>query len=165
MVAVWALASLVSGCGASTKDGGKPSEARELPRAFAQRVCGAFARCCEHQSYEVDVAQCEEALEADLARELSEYDGLNVSFDPTAAEACIADYANAACLAGPTEEYDVKRNCNVMFKGLVEPGGACRKDDECRVEGRRSARCSDDVCTLESEPAAGAQAGAACGST
>lgn len=160
---VWGLVS--SACGASTKNDGKVSDAQALPSAFAKRVCASVARCCEHQSYAVDVAQCEGALEADLARELAEYDDLKVSFDPVAAESCIADYANAACLAGPTEDYDVKRNCSAMFKGLVGPGEACESSDECRVEGSRSAWCADGVCTLGSEPAAGAKEGEACGST
>lgn len=163
---VLALGALVSSaCGASTEDTGKPSDAQAFPAAFAKRVCASVARCCAHQSYDVDLAQCEKGLEADLARELAEYDGLRVSFDPAAAEACIADYANAACLEGPTEGYNVKRNCNLMFRGLVEPGGDCRKTDECRVEGGRSAQCADDVCALGSEPPAGAEEGAACGGT
>lgn len=163
VVSVWALLS--SACGASTDSKGKLSDAQGFPKAFAKGVCGSLARCCGHQSYELDLAQCERSLEADLAQELAEYDGLQVRFDANAAELCIADYANAACLEQPSEDYDVKRNCNVMFKGLIEPGGSCQDTDECRVEGRQSAQCLDGACKLDSEPAPRAAVGAACGST
>jgi hypothetical protein len=160
---VWALLSFA--CGASTDNGGKTSDPREFPKAFAKGVCGSFARCCRYQSYELDLAQCERRLEADLAQELKEYDGLKVRFDAMAAAACIADYSNAACPEQPSEDYDVKRNCSVMFKGLIEPGEACEDTDECRVESARSAQCLDGACVLDSASAPHGTAGAACGNT
>jgi hypothetical protein len=159
------LGLLSCACGASTEKQGKLSDAQELPKAFAKAVCGSLARCCGHQSYEIDLAQCERTLEADLAQELAEYDGLQVRFDAEAADLCIADYANAACLEQPSENYDVKRNCSVMFKGLIDPRGTCRDTDECRVDGGRSAQCLDGTCKLDSEPAPRGAVGAACGST
>ena len=163
VASVWAL--LASACGSSTDNGGKPSDAQELPKAFAKSVCGSFARCCRHQSFELDLTECERRLEADLVQELAEYDGLQVRFDPNAAALCIADYANAACLEQPSEGYDVKRHCRVMFEGLIEPGGSCDDTDECRVEDGRRAQCSDGTCLLDSEPAPHGTAGAACGNT
>lgn len=163
VVSAWALLS--SACGTSTEGEGELSDAQGLPKAFAQAVCGSLARCCEHQSYELDLTQCTRGLEANLTRELAENEGLQVRFDANAAELCIADYANAACLERPTEEYDVKRNCSLMFRGLIAPGGSCRDTRECRVEDGRSAQCLDGVCTLDSEPAARGVEGAPCGST
>jgi hypothetical protein len=160
---VWALLS--SACGLSTDKEGKLSDAHEFPNAFAKGVCGSLARCCEHQSYELDLTRCERSLEADVAQELAQYDGLQVRFDANAAELCIAEHANAACLEQPSEDYDVKRNCNVMFKGLVEPGGSCQDTDECRVDGGQSAQCLDGTCMLDSEPAPDGAAGEACGYT
>lgn len=158
VVSVWA--SLFA-CGASTGDGGKISDAQQFPRAFAKAVCASLARCCEHQSYGVDLAQCERTLEADLAQELAEYDGLQVRFNAAAAQSCIDDYANAACLKQPSEEYDIKRNCNLMFEGLVQPGESCKDHDECG----RTAQCSDGLCTLDAEPVPRGVIGAACGGT
>lgn len=163
VLSVWVLLS--SACGPRTGEDSKLSDAQEFPKAFAKTVCGAVARCCEHQSYQLDLTQCERSLQAGLAHELAEYDGLQVRFDADTADSCIADYANAACLEQPTEDYDVKRNCSAMFKGLVAPGGACEDTDECRVEGGRSAQCLDGACTLDSEPAARGAEGEACGST
>lgn len=166
VVSAWVLFS--SACGTSSEEEGKFSDAQGFLRDFAQAVCSSLARCCEHQSYELDLTQCKRSLEADLAHELAEYEGLQVRFDAAAAELCIVDYANAACLEQPSEDYDVKRHCSLMFKGLIAPGGACRDNDECRVDDGRRAQCLDGVCTLDSEPAAPAArgvAGAPCGST
>jgi hypothetical protein len=154
---------LACGCGSTDQD--KPSSAQELPQAFAEAVCSSLARCCEHQSHDFDRAQCQQSLKVDIAGEVAEYDGLRVDFDADAAALCIADYANAACLAKPSEPYDVKRHCKVMFKGRVEPGGSCQSSDECRVEPGRESQCVEGVCELESEPAAGASLGEQCGST
>lgn len=163
VASLWAL---LSSCGSTTDSNGKLTDAQQLPKAFAKGVCGAFARCCDQQSYELDLTLCEQRLEAALTRELAEYDGLQVRFDPNAAELCIADYANAACRDHPTsEDDDVKRNCNLMFMGLIEPGGACQGTDECRTDGDRGAQCLSGTCVLDSEPAPHGQAGAACGAT
>ena len=163
VASVWAL--LASACGASTNNAGKPTSAQEFPEAFAKAVCGSFARCCGDQSFELDLTRCERRLAADVAEELGEYDGLQVRFDGDAAELCIADYANAVCLERPSAGYDVTRNCGVMFKGLIEPGGSCQDTDECRVEGGRSAQCLDGACLLDGAPTPHGAAGAACGDT
>ncbi|HVJ19155.1 MAG TPA: hypothetical protein VM686_27235 [Polyangiaceae bacterium] len=135
------LLALVWACSSAPSDSGAPGSAAEFPEAFAERVCGALAGCCSDAGFDFDPADCRQDVAADIRSELAEYDGLAVDFDPQAAEACIQDYSNALCGESAAAEIDVKRNCNLMFRGRLAAGEACREDEECRKEVGQDAFC------------------------
>lgn len=132
---------LLAACGSTTR----PSiAAADLESEFEVAQCEYYARC----GYFADVATCEGAytgahFQID-ASVLAEIAAKEVTYNGTAARACIDSYANATCDLTDAAGAITPVACDQIFSGTLGDGASCVNGHECI-----SQVCSIPVCAVE----------------
>jgi len=133
--------------------GGETVSASEFPRRLASVYCANIASCCERFDEPFVAGTCEATVQNQWTMTLAaELMRPNVVFDGAAAQRCIDAYRTALALCTDSAAWrSVPEKCQ-LFKGTVEPGGACVSPAECRDPGSGIVSCSSGPCDCTTTP-------------
>ena len=110
-------------------DSGPPVPLDDLPRLWAEALCGNIGPCCQEAGYPFDPGQCHATAEAQMRQSLAVYSTLNVTYSASAARSCVDSYAQAARACTNTDE--VNTSCSTVFTGTLPEGAVCTQSAEC----------------------------------
>jgi len=103
----------------------------EFVTAFQDLACANLKKCCTDAGLGLDTSRCSTIFSG--AGEGAD----NAIFNPTNAEQCLVELkATASC--GTTNH---SPTCNLAYKGMLEPGEACKQSLDCAKPSGGDANC------------------------
>lgn len=151
------------GCSGSTSNSNPtpagPLPVEELPDAYANGICDNLVDCCKSAGFAYDAQTCKSTFKKLIGSTVGLVQKGTVLYDANAAGACAAAFPGFAksCLQGEPGSAD----CDKVFAGTVQSGGACTDSAECIAPAGGDADCDQGKCV----PAARGVAGDACTAT
>lgn len=122
--------------------------AEDFSAAFASAYC-QIGPCCQKESYAFSQTACEASITAFIDAGLNaKLADPGVSFDETAASACVESYRKlvTACTDESLEQA-ADSACQAVYHGTVPEGGACLVDEACSpIRGAEYANCDHGLC-------------------
>jgi hypothetical protein len=145
------LSAIAVGCGGSSEnddDDAGPVAADDFSQRFAVTYCSSIQACCQRFDEPFELSSCRDAVSGYLSGVFNVYfDNPRLVYDEAVAGDCIAAYG--AVLSACTERSDAAEDaCDGLFRGTVEPGGACGESNECNRSAEQSASCESGVCVI-----------------
>jgi hypothetical protein len=126
---------VASGCSSDEGGEAKASVDREsLPKKVAEAFCESVAECCTEAGIEQDMDTCLENAEESFDDSLAPYEALEVKYDGTRADACVAAIKSQTAQCGDLTEADSKElanACGALYVGTLSAGEACTASVEC----------------------------------
>ena len=159
--AAWGLAGGGAGCGRVEPEQGVALTA--APEQIASTVCPKAYSCCTpgqlmgNDLAGTDEVSCEsqttQAFRDQLSAVQDAQQAGRARYDGARVKSCLETIRASSCESlGVTNHFSGIPGCEKFVEPLVEVGGACVNDWECKVEG--GGRCREGKC--EALPAAGA---------
>lgn len=156
-----ALTIVAIGCGSSDGDANGPGGSGDVYtldnvcEKMAAHQCAAVKSCCESSQIGYDEAGCLAQARVHCDEEVAKTEDDKRLFQPEAVDGCLAvlEGMYRSCELTMEELLHVGRTgpvCARVFAGLVEEGGACVEDSDCKppADETEYAACRDGQCSL-----------------
>jgi hypothetical protein len=161
-----------SGGGAGGGSSGPTYTLDDVCAQIVPKICTMRQPCCTSSGIGYDDAACQANEMSKCQANVAEVNAGTMTFDPTNIDACLSGiqpWVDKCTLSFTDYEsvFGALKLCRSVFAGSVAEGGACDRDDQCKMpsDPNASTSCSNGTCTTTTLLAEGAACSYASGTT